>query len=139
MRREVPTTRYFAVGFFTAEQLEERDRAVLARAAQNAAVPELQSAVDVVLVTIFDVDTGAETVEMGVRKVSMVVRDPLKAAGVSFAMERFDSAQFPGTLSPQDAFTQYQASAEGIASFGTATAVQLFAIDVDAVTDLAKG
>jgi hypothetical protein len=54
-------------------------------------------------------------------------------------MERFDSAQFPGTLSPQDAFTQYLASAEGIASFGTATAVQLFAIDVDAVTDLVKG
>lgn len=138
MRREVPTTRYFAVGFFTAEQLEERDRAVLAGAAQNAAVSEIQSAVDVVLVTIFDVDTGAETVEMGVRKVSMVVQEP-QAAGVSFAMERFDPAQFPGTLSPQDAFTQYLASAEGIASFGTATAVQLFAIDVDAVTDLAKG
>ena len=61
-----------------------------------------------------------------------------KPAGVSFAMERFDSTQFPGTLSPQDAFTQYLASAEGIASFGTATAVQLFAIDVDAVTDLVK-
>ena len=139
MRREVPTTRYFAVGFFTAEQLEERDRALLAGTAQNAAVAEIQSAVDVVLVTIFDVDMGAETVEMGIRKVSMVVRDPLQAAGVSFAMERFDSARFPGTLSPQDAFAQYLASAEGIASFGTATAVQLFAIDIDAVTDLAKG
>jgi hypothetical protein len=139
MRREVPTTRYFAVGFFTAEQLEERDRALLAGAAQNAAVAEMQSAVEVVTITVFDVDTGAETVEMGIRKVSMVVQAPLQAAGVSFAMERFDSAQFPGTLSPQDAFTQYLASAEGIASFGTATAVQLFAIDVDAVTDLAKG
>jgi hypothetical protein len=139
MRREVPTTRYFAVGFFTAEQLEERDRALLAGTAQNAAVAEIQSAVDVVLVTIFDVDMGAETVEMGIRKVSIVVRDPLQAGGVSFAMERFDSARFPGTLSPQDAFTQYLASAEGIASFGTATAVQLFAIDIDAVTDLAKG
>jgi hypothetical protein len=139
MRREVPTTRYFAVGFFTAEQLEERDRALLAGTAQNAAVAEIQSAVDVVLVTIFDVDMCAETVEMGIRKVSIVVRDPLQAGGVSFAMERFDSARFPGTLSPQDAFTQYLASAEGIASFGTATAVQLFAIDIDAVTDLAKG
>jgi hypothetical protein len=139
MSREVPTTRYFAVGFFTAEQLEERDRALLAGAAQNAAVPEIQSAVEVVTITVFDVDTGAETVEMGIRKVSTVVRDPLQAAGVSFAMERFDSTQFPGTLSPQDAFTQYLASAEGIASFGTATAVQLFAIDVDAVTDLVKG
>jgi hypothetical protein len=127
------------VGFFTAEQLEERDRALLAGTAQNAAVAEIQSAVDVVLVTIFDVDMGAETVEMGIRKVSIVVRDPLQAGGVSFAMERFDSARFPGTLSPQDAFTQYLASAEGIASFGTATAVQLFAIDIDAVTDLAKG
>jgi hypothetical protein len=138
MSREVPTTRYFAVGFFTAEQLEERDRAVLARAAQNAAVSEIQSAVEVVVITIFDVDTGAETVEMGVRKVSMVVQNPVQGAGVSFAMERFDFTQFPGTLSPQDAFTQYLASAEGIASFGTATAVQLFAIDVDAVTDLVK-
>ena len=138
MSREVPTTRYFAVGFFTAEQLEERDRALLAGAAQNAAVSGLQSAVQVVVITVFDVDTGAETVEMGIRKVSMVVRDPLQAAGVSFAMERFDSTQFPGALSPQDAFKQYLASAEGIASFGTATAVQLFAIDVDAVTDLVK-
>jgi hypothetical protein len=139
MSREVPTTRYFALGFFTALQLEERDRALLARAAQNAAVSNIQSAVEVVTVTVFDVDTGAETVEMGIRKVSLVVQDPLQAAGVSFAMERFDSTQFPGTLSPQDAFTQYLASAEGIASFGTATAVQLFAIDVDAVTDLVKG
>jgi hypothetical protein len=139
MSREVPTTRYFAVGFFTAEQLEERDRALLAGAAQNAAVAERQSAVEVVTITVFDVDTGAETVEMGIRKVSMVVQDPVQAAGVSFAMERFDSTEFPGTLSPQDAYTQYLASAEGIASFGTATAVQLFAIDVDAVTDLVKG
>jgi hypothetical protein len=139
MSREVPTTRYFAVGFFTALQLEERDRAQLARAAQNAAVSEIQSAVEVVVITVFDVDTGAETVEMGIRKVSMVVQDPQQAPGVSFAMERFDSTQFPGTLSPQDAFTQYLTSAEGMASFGTATAVQLFAIDVDAVTDLVKG
>ena len=138
-RREVPTTRYFAVGFFTAEQLEERDRAMLARAARNAAVSKIQSAVEVVTITVFDVDTGAETVEMGMRKVSLVVQNPLQAAGVSFAMERFDSTQFPGGLSPQDAFAQYLASAEGIASFGTATAVQLFAIDVDAATDLVKG
>jgi hypothetical protein len=138
-RREVPTTRYFAVGFFTAEQLEERDRAMLARAARNAAVSNIQSAVEVVTITVFDVDTGAETVEMGMRKVSLVVQNPLQSAGVSFAMERFDAAQFPGSLSPQDAFAQYLASVEGVASFGTATAVQLFAIDVDAATDLVKG
>ena len=138
MSREVPTTRYFAVGFFTAEQLAERDRAMLASAARNAVVSEIRSAVEVVAVTVFDVDTGAETVEMAMRKVSLVVQDPRQPAGVSFAMERFDSTRFPGTLTPQDAFTQYLASAEGIASFGTATAVQLFAIDVDAFTDLAK-
>jgi hypothetical protein len=138
MNREVPTTRYFAVGFFTAEQLAEKDRATLARAARNAVVSEIRSAVEVVAVTVFDVDTGAETVEIGMRKVSLVVQDPQQPAGASFAMERFDSSQFPGTLTPQDAFTQYLASAEGIASFGTATAVQLFAIDVDAFTDLAK-
>jgi hypothetical protein len=139
MSREVPTTRYFAVGYFTAEQLEEKHRAMLARAAQNAAVSEIRSAVEVVSVTVFDVDIGTETVEMGIAKVSMVVQDTrLRAADVSFAVERFNSSQFPGTLTPQDAFTQYLASAEGTASFGTATAVQLFAIDVDAVQDLAK-
>ena len=139
MSREVPTTRYFAVGFFTAEQLEERDRAMLARAAQNAPVSEIQSAVEAVSVTVFGVDTGTETVEMAITRVSMVVQDPrLQATGVSFAVERFDSSQFPGTLTPQEAFTQYLASAEGITKFGTASALQLFAIDVDAVPDLAK-
>ncbi|SRR5258708_3306284 len=139
MSRDVPTTRYFAVGFFTALQLEEKDRAMLARAAQNAAVSEIRSAVEVVAVTVFGIDTGTETVEMGISKVSLVVQATgVQASGVSFAVERFDSSQFPGTLTPSDAFTQYLASAEGIASFGMATAVQLFAIDVDAVQDLAK-
>jgi len=139
MSREVPTTRYFAVGFFTAEQLKERDRTMLARAARGAAVAEIQSAVDVVVVTVFDVDTGAETVEMAMRKVCLVVPESQpQAAGVSFAMERFDPTRFPGTLTPQDAFAQYLASDEGVMSFGTATAVQLFAIDVDAFQDLAK-
>jgi hypothetical protein len=139
MSREVPTTRYFAVGFFTAEQLEAKDRAMLARAAQGAPVSEIRSAVEVVAITVFDVDTGTETVEMGMSKVSMVVQDPgLQASGVSFSVERFDSTQFPGSLSPQNAFAQYLASSGGIASFGTATAVQLFAINVDAVQDLAK-
>jgi hypothetical protein len=45
MSREVPTTRYFAVGFFTAEQLEEKHRAMLARAAQGSSVPQIQPAV----------------------------------------------------------------------------------------------
>jgi hypothetical protein len=139
MNREVPTTRYFAVGFFTAEQLEEKHRAMLARAAQNTAVSEIRSAVEVVSVTVFDVDTGTETVEMGISKVSMVVRDTqIQAPEVSFTVERFDSSAFAGALAPQDVFRQYLASAEGIASFGTATAVQLFAINVDAVRDLAK-
>jgi hypothetical protein len=139
MSREVPTTRYFAVGFFTAAQLEQKHRALLARAQTNAPVPKLRSAVEAVTVTVFDVDTGTETVEMGINPVSLVVPGTQgQASGVSFSIERFDSSTFPGTLSPQDAFAQYVASAEGIASFGTATAVQLFAIDVDAVKDLAK-
>ncbi|HXP66184.1 MAG TPA: hypothetical protein VN815_11980 [Steroidobacteraceae bacterium] len=139
MSREVPTTRYFAIGFFTAEQLAEKDRALLTRAAQNAAVSEIRSAVEVVAITVFDVDTGNESVEMGMRKVGIAVQNPrLREGGVSFAVERFDSGRFPGSLSPQDAFAKYLASPEGIASFGTATAVQLFAIDVDAVKDLAK-
>jgi hypothetical protein len=139
MAREVPTTRYFAVGFFTAEQLEANHRARLARATQTADVPSIRSAVEVVDITVYGVDTGTETVELGIGKVSLVVQDPrIQAGGVSFAVERFDSDQFPGTLSPQDAFVQYLASAEGIASFGNATAVQLFSIDVDAVQDLAK-
>jgi hypothetical protein len=140
MSREVPTTRYFAVGFFTAEQLEAKHRAMLALAARKAAVPEIQSAVQIVFITVFDVDTGTETIEMGMRQASTVVQGTQnQASGVSFAVERFDSSQFPGTLSPQEAFTQYLASAEGTATFGTATAVQLFAIDVDAVQDLVKG
>jgi hypothetical protein len=139
MSREVPTNRYFAVGFFSAAQLEEKHRAMLARAAQKAPVADIRSAVEVVSITVFDVDTGAETVEMAMSKVSMVVLDTqIQAGGVSFAMERFNSSTFPGSLSPEDAFTQYLASAEGIASFGTATAVQLFAINVDSVQDLAK-
>lgn len=137
MSRDVPTMRYFAVGFFTAAQLEEKHRAMLAQAAQKAAVPKIQSAVEVVFITVFDVDTGTETVEMGINPVSLVVQYP-QASGASFAMERFDPNTFPGTLSPQDAFTQYLASAEGIASFSAATAVQLYAINVDAVQDLAK-
>jgi hypothetical protein len=140
MSREVPTTRYFAVGFFTAQQLEEKHRRMLARAAKSPGVPEIRSAVEAVFITIYGVDTGAETVEIGVSKVSAVEQNPgPRAANVSFEIERFNSSQFPGALSPQDAFTRYLASPEGIASFGTATAVQLFAINVDSVRDLAKG
>jgi hypothetical protein len=139
MTREVPTTRYFAIGFFTAEQLEEKHRAMLARAAQNAAVPNIQSAIEAVRITVFNVDTGIETVEMGVGKVSIAVHDThVQASGVSFALERFDAKKFPGNLSPQDAFKQYLASDDGITAFGKATAVQLFSIDVDAFKDLAK-
>jgi hypothetical protein len=131
MSRDVPTTRYFAVGFFTAAQLEEKHRALLARAQSKEAVPEIRSAVEVVWITVFNVKTGAETIDMGIDKLSMIVQDAqIKAGGASFAIERFNSDTFPGTLTPQDAFTQYLASAEGIASFGTATAVQLFGINV---------
>jgi hypothetical protein len=139
MSREVPTTRYFAVGFFTAAQLEEKHRAMLARAQKNAPVPAIRSAVEAVTITVFNVDTGSETVEMGINKVSLVVQDAdVNASGVSFAIERFDFNTFPGTLTPEEAFAQYLASPEGVASFGTSTAVQLFAINVDAVQDLAK-
>jgi hypothetical protein len=138
MIREVPTTRYFAVGFFTAAQLEEKHRAMLARAAQSPVVPEIRSAVEVVFITIFGVDTGVDTVEMGIRKVRTVVQKPMQSTGVSFEIERFNSTQFPGALSPEEAFAQYLTSPDGVASFGTATAVQLFAIDVDAVRDLVK-
>jgi hypothetical protein len=136
MSRDVPTTRYFAVGFFTAQQLEAKHRALLALAAEKAPVPEIQSATQFVAITVFGVDTGTETVELGVTKVCTVVQDPqVQASGASFSIERFDSTQFPGALSPQDAFTQYLASTAGIATFGNATAVQLFAINVDAVPD----
>jgi hypothetical protein len=136
MSRDVPTTRYFAVGFFTAQQLEDKHRALLALAADKAPVPEIQSAVQIVAITVFGIDTGTETVEMGITKVSTVVQDPqVQAGGASFAIERFDPTQFPGTLTPQDAFTRYLASAAGVATFGNATAVQLFAINVDAVPD----
>src|ERR1700743_3135154 len=83
MSREVPTTRYFAIGFFTAAQLAEKDRALLTRAAQNAAVSEIRSAVEVVAITVFDVDTGNESVGMGMRKVGIAAQNPrLRAGGV---------------------------------------------------------
>ena len=133
MSREVPTTRYFAVGYFTAAQLEAKHRAMLARAAQNAPVSTIQSAVQIVSITVFGVDTGAQQVELAMSKVSMVVQDTqIPGKGVSFETERFDSSRFPGALSADDAFKQYLASPEGITAFGTATAVQLFAIAVDA-------
>jgi hypothetical protein len=140
MSREVPTTRFFAVGFFTASQLDEKHRAMLSRAKNNAPVPAIRSAVEAVTITVFNVDTGSETVELGINKVSLVVQDPQVTAsgGLSFSIERFDFTTFPGALSPEDAFAQYLASDEGIASFGTATAVQLFAINVDAVQDPAN-
>jgi hypothetical protein len=138
MSSDVPTTRYFAVGFFTAAQLEEKHRGLLTRAAQKAPVAEIRSAVEVVWITVFNVKPGEETVDLGIDKLSMMVQDAqVKAAGASFSIERFNSNNVPGTLTPQDAFTQYLASAEGIASFGTATAVQLFGINV-AVRDPAK-
>src|SRR5580704_10608033 len=100
MSRDVPTTRYFAVGFFTAAQLERKHRALLARAQSNAPVPKLRSAVEAVTVTVFDVDTGTETVEMGINPVSLVVPGTQgQPSGVSFSIERFDSSTFPGTLS----------------------------------------
>jgi hypothetical protein len=140
MSRDGSATRYFAVGFFTPEQLEEKHRAMLARAQNNAPIPKLRSAVEAVTVTVFDVDTGTETVELGINPVSLVVPGAkVQASGVSFAIERFEFTTFPGTLSPEDAFAQYLSSAEGIASFGTATAVQLFAINVGgAAKDPAK-
>jgi hypothetical protein len=138
MSRDVTTTRYFAVGFFTAAQLEEKHRGLLARAQSDAAVAEIRSAVEVVWITVFNVNTGAETVDMGIDKLSMIVQDAkVETNGASFAIERFDSNVFPGTLTPEDAFKQYLASPKGMASFGTATAVQLFGINV-AVRDLAK-
>jgi hypothetical protein len=134
MSRDVPTTRYFAVGFFTAEQLEAKDRALLAGAALNETVSDIPNAANIVSITVFGIDTGSETVDLAVRPISLVVKDP-SAGGVSFAVERFDSTQFPGSQNPEEAFNQYLASAEGIASFGTATAVQLIAIDIDAAPD----
>ena len=128
------------MGFFTAEQLEEKHRAMLARAAQNAAVPDIRSAVEAVHITIFDVDTGIETVEMGISKVSMDgTRYPCAGERRLIRDGALRFQEVSRHASPQDAFKQYLASPDGIATFGKATAVQLFAIDVDAVKDLAKG
>lgn len=139
MSHDVSTTRYFAVGFFTAVQLEEKHRAMLARATRGATVSNIQSAVEAVFITVFNVDTGTETVEMGINPVALAIQDrKIQAGGVSFAIERFEFNIFPGALSPREAFIQYLASEDGIASFGAATAVQLFAINIDAVQDLAK-
>src|ERR1700744_3378466 len=76
MSRDVPTVRHFAVGFFTAGQLEARDRARLARASQKSEVSQIRSAIQAVVITILGVDTGEETVELGIDKVSLAVQNP---------------------------------------------------------------
>ena len=137
--REVPTVRYFAIGFFTAENLEKKHRAMLARAVQaETALPRILSSVFLVHVTIYKIDTGTETVGMGVTGIpsAMEVLDPtISANGVSFRVESFDSDKFPNGRPLPDAFKAYLASTDGIAAFGHATAVQLFSIDVEAKND----
>jgi hypothetical protein len=96
MSREVPTTRYFAVGFFTGKQLEQKHRDMLARAAASSApVPAQNNYIETVHITVFHADTGTETVEMGFNDVATYIQDSaMKADGAHFVMERF-SESFP--------------------------------------------
>jgi hypothetical protein len=138
MSREVPTTRYFAVGFFTAAQLEQKHRAMLVRANSSEGPgigrPHLMASVHV---TIFHADTGTETVELFLNNVAMQVLDPgLEADGAHFVMERFGEKTFPPKgLTPKQGFAEYLMSPDGIATFGKATAVQLFSMDISARSD----
>jgi hypothetical protein len=128
----VSTTRYFAVGYFTAAQHEQRDRDLLAHAARTTdPVPPQVHAITVVNSTVFEAMMGDQTLEMEFRNVA--THAPSPASGARFVMERFNPRKFPPAgLSPQEAFTRYLASPEGGAKFGAATAVQLFALDIDA-------
>lgn len=150
MPSQLPTTRYFAIGYFTAAQLAEKHRQMLAQAAASpAAVPPVPSAIQAVHVTIYSVDTGTETVDMMVDSAVVTAVGAAAAtvtaggaaasgaapAGSQFTIERFDPAVFPGNSpTPQQAFTDYLASAEGMLAFGQATAVQLFSINIAPTT-----
>jgi hypothetical protein len=139
MNREAPNTLYFAIGFFTGDQLEEKHRAMLARAASNPAVPVpvLKSSMLAVHVTIFMVKSGTGTVEVDVKNVAM--RTPGQPvggdAGSRFVLEKFNPRMFPNGLTPEEAFIRYLNTEDGINVFGKAAAVQLISMDMNTVDD----
>jgi hypothetical protein len=129
----VPTTRYFAVGYFTAAQHDQRGRDMLSHAAgtTDPVTPQV-SAITATQTTIFEHPMGDQTLEMQFRNVATHVSAPATASGAHFVMERFNPRKFPPAgMTPQEAFTQYLASPDGRSKLGAATAVQLFAMDID--------
>lgn len=130
----VSTTRYFAVGYFTAAQYDQRGRDMLSHAGRSTdPVPPLVNAITSVSSTIFEHTMGDKTLEMEFRNVATHVSPPATEGGAHFVMERFNPRKFPPPgLNAQEAFKQYMASPDGRAKLGAATAVQLFALDIDA-------
>jgi hypothetical protein len=138
MSHAFPTTRYFAVGFFTAAQLEEKHRAMLTRAAVSPApVPDIQTSIHSVDVTIFGSNTGTDGVDVCLSTVARTSLDSaIGAKRGSFVIEPIDSTAFPPAgVTAQAAFEDYLASVDGQHRFGTATAVQLLSMSVDASSD----
>jgi hypothetical protein len=138
MNHEVCATRHVAVGFFTAEQLEEKHRAMLHRAANAPTVPSIRTAVESVHITVYGPDTGRESFDMSFTNLAMKVLQPgIDAKGAKFVIHRFDPRVFPpaGTRDTQKAFEDYLASDAGVGDFGTATAVQLFELSVAVTAD----
>jgi len=135
MNHEVSATRHVAVGFFTAEQLAEKHRAMLHRAAHAATVPSIRTAVEAVHITVYG---GQESFDMSFTNLGMKVLQPgIDATGAKFVIHRFDPRVFPpaGTRDTQKAFEDYLASDAGVGDFGTATAVQLFELSVAVTAD----
>ncbi len=112
-------TLYFAIGYFTAAQRGQRDRAILA-----AGAPPSNPVVSVVEVTLVRVNTGIATLNLGIEGESKATTGPY------FHIERFWTNFPPPNQSAADAFDEYLKSPGGIMAFQYATSVQLFHINV---------
>jgi hypothetical protein len=114
------TTVYFVVGFFTAEQREQRDRKILFDTAHAAPTgnPHILSTHQ----TIYRLKGQSEEVDI------LLDTAPPKRGTGTFKVERLTI--FPGDLPVQQAFDTFMQGREGQEQFGNATAVQLCSVDV---------
>ncbi len=108
-------TLYFAVGYFTDAQRQQQDRATLA-----AGTPRGNPTAHAVVVTVYQLNTGASTLNIGIDGESS------SKSGPYLHMERFLPDFPPPHRSAADAFADYLKSPEGVAAFEHATAVRLF-------------
>ena len=117
-------TLYFAVGFFSTAQREQRDRDLLAAAGSSSTLSTPAPRIETVHITVFHVNTGTQNLDLGIEKV------PGSLSGSHFEIERFGVDWPPKGQSPSQAFSMFLQSDTGKAQFGSATAVQLFSTNL---------